>query len=256
MALAKDGAELTNTALSAATISVAGVTSTGGSTLVVVKLTRDGGGGQTSSSQTCTATGLTFQKKVNQYWLASNNNSVETEIWIAWASSAITNLTITCSWTGSFPRNRMSVELWTGSQDYSTLVANTDFGTSSSNDANVASSDVKTTVTAKQNSSEITCCGAMLDTATMIADTGCTIVSQATLNLSSKSWTVQSTATVSAGNFTIGANTGGSTGNWGTSALEIIPASGGGGGTTTTGNLLLPGNLLAQFGQWLSGYMQ
>lgn len=224
MSVAEDGAELTATSGTAASVATASTFSCAVGDMVVARVTRwDGGGGSSSAAYSCVSSAgsgahLTFSLVTGtQKKLAGQ----ESEIWIAWCSSTVTNDKVTASWTGNMEANQISVRKYSGSQDMTGLTAGTNYAASS---ANANSNHPLLTLSVKQTGSMLLACGVSFTGSAMTADAGDAIETQAAVGGGGQQWTEKQSATTSStGNTNVGCT--GPSDNWNISGIEIIPAS-------------------------------
>lgn len=146
MAVALDGTTVVgNTGFGSSVDTGANVTTAGTNRLLVANVTF-----LNVTGGTVTGGGLTWTKAVQ----AINSSAQFTsELWWAWAAAAITNQTVTASGLSGAANLSIAVQAFSGSRDYTGLVANTDFTTASAIADNGTASSVN--VTTKANGSFI-----------------------------------------------------------------------------------------------------
>lgn len=212
MAVALDGTTKSGTQTFGSSVDTGATVSTAGTNRLVVAFLSYFGVGTTG---VVSGGGLTWAKLVSAIPTAADFRA---EIWVAWATTAITNQTITGSWTGN-TAGLIDVQAWSGSRDYTGLTAGVDYGTATGIGASGTSS-VTNLTTLKNGSWAI---GGTTTYGTVpTAATNCTQLASGntgTLTSSLEEWTA---SPVNIGTYAIGSTF--ASIEWNIALIEIVPA--------------------------------
>lgn len=217
MAVAKDGtAQSGSTGNGTSAATGASVSTSGTNRILLASLTVGAGAYITGTS--VSGGGLTWAKIDSQQGNDSAFQFLTTEIWWAWAAIAITNQTITASWT-NLGQATISVQAWSGSKDYTGLTAGVDFATSKAHGASANSSVNITTLKAGSWVVASTC---IADAVGVTANANCAHLFSESIFTNAHAFDERTDSPVSVGTYAIGSTGGVPADAYVNLAMEII----------------------------------
>lgn len=226
MSVAKNGSCVSSGVASVTSLNTGAAVTTSVANCLIVAGLVTGNGGSLISGSSISGGGLTWNKIAASVITGNLAPDGTSEFWFAWAAAAITNQTITANWSNSSD-GLLAVQAFSGSQDYTSLTANTDYAVATNNSSGTGT-DNAVSITTKKSGSWVVSISGFRNADSNSNDANCQ--SLATFagggsGLPKQALVERTDSPVNIGTYAIGFSTTNDLFGWTNAALEIIAAS-------------------------------